>query len=493
MNNTRIALVTEANRGLWMETSCQPAAGGVTAMAGHKKGSIAAAAYLCEDGHGLKTTKMLHHRPAKPLVSAAIGPIAIACSLLLAGCLLDDELAPVSDSAGTSELHLGDHGPMVRKTYEYLRQHGYYHHPSLAEDYPGWMPAVSQQPLDGEVFDEALERGVRLFQRAHGLSEDGIVSREMLRMMEQPRCAFPDYYDNPVKGVTRHEFNDSGSHWSTTNLTYYFQNYTPDLSQSEAREAIESAFQSWGHVSLLSFTEQSSSGHIRLRWSSYDGSDGTLAYAYYPSNGDVTFDEDETWKTNGSSYDLETVALHEFGHSIGLGHSSDSGAVMYAYYGGSKRSLQSDDILGAQSIYDTNAKSFQSYNYPSNYIRHQDDTGKISEINSQLDTVDAQFYLVSGLADSSCVSFQSVNFSDRYLRHKNYQIKLHTNDNSSLFAQDATFCQQPGNADSQSYSFESHNYPGYYIRHAGGKLYIATGTSSLFYQDSTFNIVDALQ
>lgn len=107
--------------------------------------------------------------------------------------------------------------------------------------------------------------------------------------------------------------------------------------------------------------------------------------------------------------------------------------------------------------------------------------------------MDAQFYLASGPADSSCVSFQAVNFSDRYLRHKDYQIKLHTNDNSTQFAQGATFCGQPGNADAQWYSFESANYPGYYIRHAGGNLYIATGTSTLFYQDSTFNIVDALQ
>lgn len=422
-----------------------------------------------------------------------LSPIAIVCSLVLAGCVLDDELEPVSDSPVQSELHLGDRGPMVRETYEYLRQHGYFYDPGLAEGYPGWVPAVAQQPLDGDVFDEALERGVRLFQRAHGLPEDGIVSREMLQLMEQPRCAFPDYYDNPVKGATRLEFNDSGSHWSTTNLTYYFQNYTPDLSQSEVRAAIESAFQSWEHVSLLDFTEQSSSGHIRLRWTSVDGSSGTLAYAYYPTNGDVTFDEDETWRTNGSNYDLETVALHEFGHSIGLDHSSNSDAVMYAYYGGSRRALHVDDILGAQSIYDTNAKSFQSYNFPARYIRHQDSIGKISTISSQLDTVDAQFYLVSGLADSSCVSFQSVNFSEKYLRHQNSEIKLHTNDNSNLFAQDATFCQQPGNADSQSYSFESYNYPGYYIRHAGGKLYIATGTSTLFDQDSTFNIVNALQ
>ena len=47
------------------------------------------------------------------------------------------------------------------------------------------------------------------------------------------------------------------------------------------------------------------------------------------------------------------VAVHEFGHSLGLSHSSVQGAIMYPYYQsvGGNYSLHSDDITGIQAIY----------------------------------------------------------------------------------------------------------------------------------------------
>jgi hypothetical protein len=50
-------------------------------------------------------------------------------------------------------------------------------------------------------------------------------------------------------------------------------------------------------------------------------------------------------------YDLESVILHENGHVAGLGHSSDTSAVMYAYYSGLRRSLHQDDIDGISFLY----------------------------------------------------------------------------------------------------------------------------------------------
>ena len=47
------------------------------------------------------------------------------------------------------------------------------------------------------------------------------------------------------------------------------------------------------------------------------------------------------------------VAVHEFGHSVGLSHSSVQGAIMYPYYQnmGNNLTLSSDDIYGIQAIY----------------------------------------------------------------------------------------------------------------------------------------------
>jgi hypothetical protein len=48
--------------------------------------------------------------------------------------------------------------------------------------------------------------------------------------------------------------------------------------------------------------------------------------------------------------DLYSVALHEAGHALGLGHSDVPGAVMYPYYR-LATTLASDDIAGIQALY----------------------------------------------------------------------------------------------------------------------------------------------
>jgi hypothetical protein len=74
-----------------------------------------------------------------------------------------------------------------------------------------------------------------------------------------------------------------------------------------------------------------------------------------PINGDTTsgdFFLDTTTDWNiGLTFDLNTVAAHEAGHSIGLDHSLLPVAVMFPTYLGLKLSLSIDDVLGIQSIY----------------------------------------------------------------------------------------------------------------------------------------------
>jgi hypothetical protein len=96
-------------------------------------------------------------------------------------------------------------------------------------------------------------------------------------------------------------------------------------------------------------------GDIRI--GGYDFDTGELAAAYLPPPvnnfsvaGDIQFNTGQPFNI-GMTYDLFAVAMHEFGHALGLLHSSVFQAVMYPGYVGVKNALNIDDVAGIQAIY----------------------------------------------------------------------------------------------------------------------------------------------
>jgi hypothetical protein len=72
----------------------------------------------------------------------------------------------------------------------------------------------------------------------------------------------------------------------------------------------------------------------------------------------VHFDDTEhTWSVGAvaNAFDVETVALHEIGHIVGLAHSSVAGAVMLPTVNSNftRRALSADDIAGFDTLYPT--------------------------------------------------------------------------------------------------------------------------------------------
>lgn len=103
-------------------------------------------------------------------------------------------------------------------------------------------------------------------------------------------------------------------------------------------------------------------------WNPTTGAGFVLAHAWGPLDisgfeGNIHYDADETWVTNGAvigatsaTIDIQTVALHELGHSLGLGHEDDLGQglnapVMQSLHWGELRALHQDDINGIHSLY----------------------------------------------------------------------------------------------------------------------------------------------
>ncbi|WP_239163317.1 family 43 glycosylhydrolase [Paractinoplanes rishiriensis] len=130
----------------------------------------------------------------------------------------------------------------------------------------------------------------------------------------------------------------------------------------------------------------------------------------------------------------------------------------------------------------------QSYNFADRFVRHINMDARIDANVSPLE--DSQWRIVGGLASSADgnVSFESVNFPGNYLRHVNYDFVLAPNDNTATFRNDATFKRVAGLADASAVSFQSYNFPDRYIRHANYVLRIDAITNATGRADATFRL-----
>ena len=169
------------------------------------------------------------------------------------------------------------------------------------------------------------------------------------------------------------DYAASGYKWLDGKVTYGFANSSPDLANSRERGIIAQALGLWSGVAKVFPQEVATGGdpcapNVRLQFaqgdhgdgSPFDGPSGVLAHAWYPPpyagcfSGDAHFDDAETWvspTSGGGGIDLATVAAHEFGHSLGLGHSADSNSIMAPFYSNRRAFLSFDDIAGIIAIY----------------------------------------------------------------------------------------------------------------------------------------------
>ncbi|XP_006768866.1 PREDICTED: matrix metalloproteinase-17 [Myotis davidii] len=116
------------------------------------------------------------------------------------------------------------------------------------------------------------------------------------------------------------------------------------------RALMHYALKVWGDITPLNFHEVAgSAADIQIDFSTadhndrypFDGPGGTVAHAFLPGDhhtaGDAHFDDDEAWTFRSSDahgMDLFAVAVHEFGHAIGLSHVAATQSIMQPYYQG---------------------------------------------------------------------------------------------------------------------------------------------------------------
>lgn len=268
----------------------------------------------------------------------------------------------------------------------YLRRFGYFS--------PGTDPEKGR--LDGSTL-HALHK----FQEFSRIGKRDVFDADTRNAMSRPRCGMPDFGYGLL-------FQTIGG-WNKRTLTYAFGTGTGQAVGTAAAEtAVRAAFATWEAAGMgLQFGEVGANRNpdVMIDWRPANDPDhsmvgGVLAHADFPPGFSIIandlplpvhFDDVEhTWQV-GANIDIETVALHEIGHILGLLHEpAVTGAVMAPFYGGVLTNLHADDIGGLASLYVGN----RLYIIQNNHL-HRVDPANLADIEQHVGNWDNPTSMVS--------------------------------------------------------------------------------------------------
>jgi hypothetical protein len=168
--------------------------------------------------------------------------------------------------------------------------------------------------------------------------------------------------------------------WSFAQSNGYFFNFDRAFTEANYQELVRDAFDTWESVTDIDFIEvvDNSSVEFRLGWESIDGPSGIIGSSQYTgrksskqlfsiNRAEISFDTAESWnldRQTESNVSFYTTALHEIGHTIGLGHTNDPSNLMFPYQQSNIQDLTAGDIEGAQLQYGAPINAAPSENAP---------------------------------------------------------------------------------------------------------------------------------
>ncbi|KAD6453089.1 hypothetical protein E3N88_07794 [Mikania micrantha] len=251
--------------------------------------------------------------------------------------------------------HKGEKLKGIRELKLYLSHFGYLDYPNVTNPY-------------NDRFDEDLEAAVKSYQVYYHLNATGTLDEPTVSRMVMPRCGFPDkethhHSDKSLHTVSHYQFFAGKPKWpkGKRHLTYAFGSRFP----TRFIVPVERAFRRWAIATryfTFSRARTYQSANLKISFArrdhgdgtSFDGPGGVLAHAFAPRDGRFHFDADDRWVVGAvpNAYDVETLALHEIGHLLGLAHSQFQNAIMWPTFSpGVTKGLNSDDIRGLRALY----------------------------------------------------------------------------------------------------------------------------------------------
>ncbi|KAF7135031.1 hypothetical protein RHSIM_Rhsim08G0058100 [Rhododendron simsii] len=236
----------------------------------------------------------------------------------------------------------------------------------------------NQAHANDDNFDDSLEAAIKTYQLNYHLKTTGALDAQTVSQMTAPRCGVPDIINgtnwmrggkkeanhthNTIHTVSHFTFFSGNPKWPPTRyqLTYAFAPQT----SSDAISAVTRAFNTWASQTQFKFSQSQNFASADLKIGFYRGDhgdgapfagpNGVLAHAFPPTNGRFHYNADHSFSVNpiAGSFHLETVALHEIGHLLGLGHSEFQDAIMWsAIPPATVKGLNDDDIQGIKTLY----------------------------------------------------------------------------------------------------------------------------------------------
>ena len=287
-------------------------------------------------------------RSARLLTTGFLVAYTFAISLMPSSCASSPS-GPTSTTQDSSsdldilrathlELGEGARGEAVRAVNTYLTQFGYFPNADLEQRYPSWRPLVSKGPADPMFFDPQTAAGVLAFQAHAGLPKTGVLDEATKTMMITPRCGDPDGIPLPDPS----DKYDIGGRQSPSSITWNFSGTPPTgtgLTTSQVQTAAANATTTWAQQMNLGISQSASNPTVPITFGpiTLNGVLQKNVLAVTNSSGILLSDGSNgvQWSVSAApnKSDLQTVLLHEFGHSLGLLHSDfgngSSGAIMF--------------------------------------------------------------------------------------------------------------------------------------------------------------------